>query len=99
MSDMGEMWSEQREKLRSKKANLLKWNTDVMYGMQAEFDNYFEIKKHTEFHYSIFHPERGRMDFWPSTGKISWFNKNGKTYGKPTVIKDFEAYLMQNFKP
>lgn len=98
MSEMGEFYQEQNEKLRKKKANLLKWNTDVLYGMQVEFDNYFEIRKHTDFHYSLIHPKRGRMDFWPSTGKIAWFQKN-KTYGKPLVIKDFEAYLMNNFKP
>jgi hypothetical protein len=98
MSDMGEMWSEQREKLRAKKSSLLKWNTDVMYGMQVEFDNYFEIKKHTDFHYSLIHPIRGRMDCWPSTGKVSWFNDNRKKR-KVYVIKDLEAYLIQNFKP
>lgn len=96
MSEIGEMWSDINENLRKKKADLLKWNTDVMYYLQTEYG--FEIKKHTDFHYSLFHPKRGRMDFWPSTGKVSWFHKN-KIFGRPTVVKDFEAFLMQNFKP
>jgi hypothetical protein len=76
------------------KAQRLKWNTDVVFWMCAELD--FEVKKNTEFHFSLFHPKRGRMDYWPSTSNALWFQKN-KSYGKPFRIDDIEQYLMKHF--
>ena len=77
------------------KAQRLKWNTDVVGWLSAELD--FEVIYHSEFHFSLTHPIRGRMDYWPSTNKIGWFHK-GKMYGRPIVIEDIEQYLMENFK-
>lgn len=76
------------------KSDVLKWNTDVIFGMAEEYG--YTIKKNTDFHFSLFHPTRGRMDYFPSTGKAGWFHKN-KTYGKSFHIKDIEAYLMEHF--
>lgn len=78
------------------KADILKWNTDVIFGMAEEYG--YSVKKNTDFHFSLFHPTRGRMDYFPSTGKAGWFHKN-KTYGKSFHIKDIEAYLMEHFNP
>lgn len=76
------------------KADRLKWNTDVVFGMAEEYG--YEVKRHSEFHFSLFHPKRGRMDYWPSTNTLAWFHKN-KSYGTPVKINDIEAYLMEHF--
>lgn len=95
MGDIGEYWNEYREKDQKRKADRLKWNTDVLYFAKEDYG--FKLVKHTDFHYSLYHPTKGRMDMWPSTGKIAWFQKN-KTLGKPVVIDDIEAYLIKLFK-
>lgn len=95
MSDIGEYWNEHREKEQKRKADRLKWNTDILYWAKEEYG--FDLKKHTEFHYSLFHPEKGRMDMWVSTGKVMWFHKNKTNFAK--VIDDIEAYLIEHFKP
>jgi hypothetical protein len=74
------------------KAQRLKWNTDVVFWMCAELD--FEVKMHNEFHLSLMHPTRGRMDYWPSTGKAMWIKDNGKAFH----IEDIEQYLREHFK-
>lgn len=73
------------------KAQWLRWNTDVVGWLSAELD--FEVEYHSEFHFSLTHPKRGRMDYWPSTNKAMWL-KDGKAF----VIDDIEQYLMKNFK-
>jgi hypothetical protein len=95
MSDIGEYWQEYRKKDQKRKADQLKWNTDIILWAEVEYK--FKLVKHNEFHYSLYHPKRGRMDVWPSTGKVAWFQK-GKMYGKPIVIDDIEAYLIKHFK-
>lgn len=98
MGDIGEYWNEHREKDQKRKADQLKWNTDILYWAKEEYG--FKLVKHTDFHYSIYHPQKGRCDFWPSTGRISWFNKSKP--GRPhsaKVIHDIEAYLMKHFNP
>src|SRR5688572_28516473 len=95
MSDIGEYWREHREKEQKRKADQLKWNTDIL--LWAEFEYGFKLVKHTEHHYSLYHPNKGRMDLWPSTGKIMWFQKNKTNFAK--VIDDIEAYLIEHFKP
>lgn len=94
MGDIGEYWNEHKEKEQKRKAEQLKWNTDVLLWAKEEFG--FKLTKHTDYHYSLFHPTDGRMDMWPSTGKIMWFKKNKTTFAK--VIDDIEAYLITNFK-
>jgi hypothetical protein len=74
------------------KAQRLKWNTEVVLFLAGEFD--FEVKTHSEFHLSLMHPKRGRMDYWPSTQKAIWLKENGKTFH----IEDIEQYLMKHFK-
>jgi predicted NUDIX family NTP pyrophosphohydrolase len=96
MSELGEYYQEQRAANQKEKEKRRKWNTDVVDGLSAEYG--FNVVKHTEHHFSLYHPTRGRMDYWPSTGKHGWFNKN-KVYGKIIVIQDIEAYLIANFKP
>jgi hypothetical protein len=99
MSEMADMYREFDERQKVKRQKNLKWNTDVLLWAEVEYG--FRLVKHTEYHYSLYHPIKGRMDMWPSTGKISWFNKVPKV-GRPhspTVIKDIEAYLMKHFKP
>lgn len=95
MGDIGEYWNEYREKEQKRKADKLKWNTDVLYWAQEEYG--FKLTKHTEFHYTLFHPTRGRMDVWPSTGKIMWYHKKKTSFAK--IVDDIEAYLMEHFKP
>ena len=96
MSEMAEMFRSFDEQQKDKRKKNLKWNTDVLLWAEVEYG--FELKKHTDYHYSLIHPKRGRMDYWPSTNKLGWFNKN-KMYGKPIMISDLEAYLMKHFKP
>lgn len=96
MSDYGDYCREQREKTQTQKAKNLKWNTDVVLGYAVEYE--FEVKQHSDYHMSLFHPERGRFDYWPSTSKGGWF-QNNKMLGKPSRIPDIEAYLMKHFKP
>ena len=97
MSELGEYYQEQKGKLICKKAKALEWNTFVVMGLSVEYD--FKVVIHTEFHLSLFHPERGRMDYYPSTSRAGWFNKNNKVYGKSFHIPDIEAFLMKHFKP
>lgn len=96
MSELGEYYQEQRSKNATHKEKQRKWNTDVLMGLSAEYD--FKVVKHSEYHFSLYHPERGRCGYWPSTGKLGWFHKN-KLYGKPLHIQDIEAYLMKHFPP
>lgn len=95
MSDIGEYWSEHRDKDQKRKADQLKWNTDVLLWAEVEYG--FKVKKHTDYHYSAYHHTRGRMDLWPSTGKVAWFHKN-KSFGRPIIVNDIEAYLIKHFK-
>lgn len=94
MSELGEYYQEQREKLRGKKAKALEWNTSVVLGLSVEYD--FKVISHTEFHLSLFHKEKGRLDYYPSTGKARWTKD---VYKKTFHVKDIESYLMTNFKP
>ena len=94
MGDIGEYWNEFREKDQKRKADRLKWNTDLLHW--AEFEYGFKMVKHTEFHYSLYHPTKGRLDVWPSTGKVMWIKNKKTTFAK--VIDDLEAYLIMHFK-
>lgn len=91
MGDIGEYWNEFREKEQKRKADRLKWNTDVTLWAAEEYG--FKLKKHTNYHYSLFHAKKGEMQLWPSTGRISWVK-----YKKTMIIDDIEAYLMEHFK-
>lgn len=95
MGDIGKYWNEHREKEQKRKADRLKWNTDVILWAKEEYG--FELTQHTEFHFSLFHPTKGRLDIWPSTGKTMWIIKGKTTFAK--VIDDIEAYLVENFNP
>lgn len=85
------------------KADIIKWNTDVVFGMAEEYG--YTVKKHTDVHFSLFHPTKGRFDYFPSTGRGGWFNQSKthggklKQYGKTIKIDDIEAYLMEHFNP
>ncbi len=85
------------------KADILKWNTDVVFGMAEEYG--YEVRKHTDTHFSLIHPTKGRFDYFPSTGRGGWFNQSKthggklKQYGKTFQIKDIEVYVIQHFKP
>lgn len=96
MSELGEYYQDKRAKDQARKEQFRIWNTDVIDGLSVEYG--FKVVKHTKHHFSLYHPMRGRMDYWPSTGKHGWFNKN-KIYGKITFIPDIEDYLMKHFKP
>lgn len=93
MSEMGEYWAEKRLKDQVKKLKQLNWNSDVVMHMATEYG--FQVKQHTEHHMAILHPERGWMNYWPSTGKAQWRHQSAK----PFDIKDIEAYLMKHFTP
>lgn len=95
MGDMGEVWQDIRLKEQIKRLHQLNWNTDVVDGLSVEYG--FEVTKHSEVHFSLFHHTRGRMDYWPSTGKAIWFHK--KQTNKSFHIPDIEAYLMKHFNP
>jgi hypothetical protein len=74
------------------KSQRLKWNTDVVGWLSAELN--FEVVTHNEFHLSLMHPKRGRLDYWPTTQKAIWVKENGKTFH----IEDIEQYLLKHFK-
>jgi hypothetical protein len=95
MGDIGEYWNEHREAEQKRKADRLKWNTDII--RWAEFEYGFKVKMHTEFHYSLYNSENQRIDIWPSTGKVMWFHLNKTTFAK--IVYDLEAYLIEQFKP
>lgn len=95
MGDIGEYWNEHREKEQKRKAEQLKWNTDLLFW--AEFEYGIKLKKHTYFHYSLYDSENKRTDVWPSTGRVMSFHKNKTTFAK--IVNDLEAYLIENFKP
>lgn len=97
MGDIGEYYQEQRNKSQAQKAKNLKWNTDVVLGYAVEYD--FEVKQHTEYHFSLTHPTLGRFDYWPSTSKGMWFHNINQKYGRAFHIEDIEAYLMKHFQP
>lgn len=78
------------------KADILKWNTDVVFGMAEEYG--YEVKKHTDTHFSLIHPSKGRLDYWPTTSKGRWFHGT-RMYGKAFKIDDIEAYIMRMFNP
>lgn len=96
MSDIADMYREFDERQKAKRKKNLKWNTDVLLWAEVEYG--FKVVKHTEYHYSLYHPTKGRVDYYPSTCKKQNF-KNGKPIGKPVILKDIEAYLMKHFKP
>lgn len=95
MSELGEYWHEVRIKEQIAKLHKLNWNTDVIDGLSVEYG--FKVTKHTEFHFSLFHKLKGRMDYYPSTGKAIWFHK--RQTNKSFHIPDIEAFLMKHFKP
>lgn len=96
MSELGEYYQDKKVKDRARKEEMRRWNTDVIDGLSIEFD--FKVVKHSEYHFSLYHPQRGRCDYWPSTGRMGWFHK-GELYGKPLFIPDIEAYLIKHFAP
>lgn len=93
MSEMAEYWQENRLKDQIKKAKQLIWNTDVVLHSANEYG--FKVKQHTEYHLALLHPDRGWLNYWPSTGKAQWVYQSSK----PFHIKDIEEYLMKHFKP
>lgn len=94
MSELGEHWHEIREKEQIKKIRQLNWNTDVVDGLSVEYG--FRVVKHSEVHFSLYHREKGRMDYWPSTSKGIWFHK--RQTNKSFHIPDIEAFLNKHFK-
>lgn len=66
---------------------------EVIFGTAGLYD--FEVKKHTEYHYSLFHQSKGRFDYWPSTSKGMWI-KNGKQ-GQSFKISNIEEFIEENF--
>lgn len=86
MSDMAEYHQDKRERKQKKKAEQLKWNSEVVLFLAGELD--FEVKQHSEHHFSLFHESKGRLDYWPSTGKAMWL-KEGRSF----QIPDIEKYL------
>lgn len=94
MSDMAEYWQDRKEKDQKKRAEQLKWNTEVVLFIAGEYE--FEVKQHNATHFSLYHPERGRLDYWPSTGKARWVNN--KKARQPFHIPDIEKYLQKHFK-
>lgn len=96
MSEMADMYREFDARQKEKRQKNLKWNTDVVLGLCEEYG--VEVKINSEYHFSLFHPKLGRMDYWPSTSRIGWFHGK-KQYGKTAFVKDIEAYLMTHFNP
>lgn len=77
------------------KADVLKWNTDVVFGMADEYN--YEAKQYTTTHLSLIHPIKGRLDYWPTTGRAAWIS--GIKNRNPFKIDDIEAYIMEHFNP
>lgn len=90
---MAEFYQQQREYQQKKKAANLKTNSEIILFL-AGFLN-FEVTQHSAFHFSLFHPDGRRMDYWPSTRKAVWF-KN-KRPGKTLVITDIEQFILKQF--
>ena len=93
MSDYGDMQHEMREQSQKKKAIRRKSNSELVRLYEAEYN--YTLKEHTEFHFSLFHPKVGRMDYWPSSGTAVWFDKRGRQ-GKHFKITDIEQYIFKH---
>lgn len=96
MSDMGDCYREKREHDQAVKSKRLKSNSEIVLFLAGELG--FNIIMHSEVHFSLFHPVKGRLDYWPSTRKGVWFEKT-KPASKSFVIQDIEAYILKHFKP
>jgi len=94
MSEMADMYMDMREASRQIKAKNLKLNSEIVLFLGGFFQ--FGVTQHTEFHFSLYHPSKGRLDYWPSTKKAAWF-KN-KRMGKAFKIKDIEKFIFDHFK-
>jgi hypothetical protein len=94
MSEIGDMYEQMREESKKVKAKRLKWNTDVVLFLAEDLD--FKITQHSEYHFSLFHVKKGRMDYWPSTQKACWYKNNRP--GKTFRIPDIEQYIFNHFK-
>lgn len=96
MSDMGDYYRDKKEHDRTLKSKRLKSNSEIVLFLAGELG--FDVTMHSEVHFSLFHPDKGRMDYWPSTRRAVWFLKN-KPASKSFVIQDIEAYIFKHFKP
>lgn len=92
MSELGEYYQEKRLNEQIERAKKQKLNVDIVLVMATEL--LFEVKFNTPHHISLFHPTRGRLDYYPSTGKGIWLKQSKHTF----IIKDIESYLIENFK-
>jgi hypothetical protein len=92
MSDMAEYYREQRDKEQQRKAARLKKDTELI-GLYAGLF-LFEFKTHNENHFSLFHKKKGRLDYWPTTGKAMWVTKKSSVF----VISDIEQFLLKHFE-
>lgn len=63
MSDMGEMWLEQKELSKTKRANNRERTKKLLIEKGINFDEY-----NSGAHFVIFHDEI-TIDLWPGTGK------------------------------
>jgi hypothetical protein len=76
------------------KAELLKWNTAIVV-FEAGFIG-FGVRQNSEHHLSLFHPTKGRLDYWPSTGKAMWMSDRFR-HNSTFHIPDIEKYLQDHF--
>lgn len=79
--------------MSANKARQLKWNREIVLFKSGELD--FVTIENSDQHLSLWHPTRGRLDYWPSTSKACWINKKPHQYFK---IEDIEAYIDKHFK-
>lgn len=93
MGEMGDDFRQMRDEKQKKNADRLKLNTEIVLFLAGELD--YEVKQHSEVHMSLFHPNKRRMDYWPSTSKAIWFIKGEAT--KSFFISDIEQYIYSHF--
>lgn len=91
MSDMADFYREQRDKDQAKRGNNLKKNTELVLVLAGFHE--IEIKQHTDVHISLFHPKKGRFDYWPSTGKGAWIKARRPAFR----ISDIEQFILKEF--
>jgi hypothetical protein len=95
MSDFADDMRAMREYQQKKKAANLKTNSEIVLFLAGYLG--FGITQHSAFHFSLFHSDGRRMDYWPSTRRATWF-KN-KRAGKTFAIQDIEQYILKHFAP
>lgn len=95
MSDMKDAYRQIKEANQITKNIRLKSNTELILLHEADFN--YKVVQHSEFHITLIHEDRRRLDFWPSTGTARWFEKHRQP-GKIFKIGNVEEYIYAHFK-